>query len=177
MISIERGLNWAVDVANDDRHGYSQVNRLGKDFDCSSFVSMILVISGFVMPVNCTTWTLEKCLIDNGWVKVIDRERQRGDILLNKDQHVVMCLDDKNIVHASGVKKGILVEPFYTPSFGYPLHYRYIMGQKTNYDIALEVIAGLWGNYPDRKTKLENAGYNYEQIQNEVESILHHYVG
>ena len=37
--------------------------------------------------------------------------------------------------------------------------------KKTNEEIAAEVEKGLWDVYPKRKTKLEAAGYNYEEIQ------------
>lgn len=38
--------------------------------------------------------------------------------------------------------------------------------------IADEVIAGQWGNGNDRKTRLENAGYNYQEVQNKVNEKL-----
>ena len=38
--------------------------------------------------------------------------------------------------------------------------------------IADEVIAGQWGNGNDRKTRLENAGYNYQEVQNRVNEKL-----
>lgn len=44
--------------------------------------------------------------------------------------------------------------------------------QKTNEEIANEVINGLWGNGEDRKNKLTNAGYNYNTIQNLVNELL-----
>lgn len=44
--------------------------------------------------------------------------------------------------------------------------------KKTAHDIALEVIAGIWGNQPDRQKNLESAGYNYKTIQREVNRIL-----
>lgn len=39
-------------------------------------------------------------------------------------------------------------------------------------DIAGEVIKGLWGNGNDRKSRLENAGYNYEEVQEKVNELL-----
>lgn len=36
-------------------------------------------------------------------------------------------------------------------------------------EIVNEVIKGLWGNYPSRKIKLEEAGYNYDEIQSKVD--------
>ncbi len=43
---------------------------------------------------------------------------------------------------------------------------------KTVIELANEVINGLWGNNPDRKISLENAGYNYEDVQAEVNKLI-----
>lgn len=39
-------------------------------------------------------------------------------------------------------------------------------------EIAKEVINGEWKNYPERKTLLENAGYNYSEVQKRVNEML-----
>lgn len=44
--------------------------------------------------------------------------------------------------------------------------------KKSNEEIANEVIAGKWGNGEDRKNRLTNAGYNYEEIQKLVNQKL-----
>ena len=44
--------------------------------------------------------------------------------------------------------------------------------KKSNEQIADEVIAGKWGNGEDRKIRLTNAGYDYQTIQNLVNSKL-----
>ena len=44
--------------------------------------------------------------------------------------------------------------------------------KKSVNQIANEVIAGQWGNGADRKARLEAAGYNYNEVQNEVNRIL-----
>lgn len=43
---------------------------------------------------------------------------------------------------------------------------------KTVEEIAKEVIAGLWGNNPERKERLQAAGYNYDLVQTQVNNIL-----
>lgn len=43
---------------------------------------------------------------------------------------------------------------------------------KDVHEVALEVLGGKWGNGPDRKMKLENAGYDYNAVQAEVNTIL-----
>lgn len=44
--------------------------------------------------------------------------------------------------------------------------------KKSNEEIANEVIAGKWGNGNDRKTRLQNAGYDYNSIQKLVNQKL-----
>lgn len=39
-------------------------------------------------------------------------------------------------------------------------------------ELAREVIAGQWGNGDDRKRRLEEAGYNYNEVQNKVNEIM-----
>ena len=39
-------------------------------------------------------------------------------------------------------------------------------------ELAKEVIAGKWGNYPERKTRLESAGYNYSEVQRRVNELV-----
>ena len=39
-------------------------------------------------------------------------------------------------------------------------------------EVAREVIAGKWGNNPERKRRLENAGYDYRTVQATVNEIL-----
>ena len=43
---------------------------------------------------------------------------------------------------------------------------------KSNEEMAHEVILGLWGNGNARKSKLEQAGYNYKEIQSIVNNML-----
>ena len=43
---------------------------------------------------------------------------------------------------------------------------------KTNEEIAVEVIRGLWGVYPERKKLLEEAGYNYSEVQKIVNQLM-----
>lgn len=45
-------------------------------------------------------------------------------------------------------------------------------GNKSNEELANEVIAGKWGNGSDRRARLEAAGYNYSAVQNIVNQKL-----
>lgn len=44
--------------------------------------------------------------------------------------------------------------------------------EKTVHDVALEVLAGLWGNGEDRKQRLTAAGYDPEEVQAAVNELL-----
>ena len=46
--------------------------------------------------------------------------------------------------------------------------------KKTLEEIAYEVIKGLWGNNPERKKRLIECGYNYNEVQSKVNEILNH---
>lgn len=43
---------------------------------------------------------------------------------------------------------------------------------KTVEEVAKEVLAGQWGNGAERKSRLENAGYDYNAVQSKVNEIL-----
>ncbi len=43
---------------------------------------------------------------------------------------------------------------------------------KSNLDVAKEILEGKWGNGADRRKRLTEAGYNYEDIQGIVNALL-----
>lgn len=183
---LESSLEWMENIASDDTHGYSMSSRYGPNFDCSSFISFALIFGGFNVRYNSVTWDLKDQLLRDGW-KVLPKGSalHRGVILLSErggsaSGHVAMMVNDTEMVHASGTNKGILVEKFYTPSFGwdyYLYHPDFYLGapqttKKSVEEIAREVIAGKWKNYPERKKLLESAGYNYKEVQTMVNKLL-----
>lgn len=44
---------------------------------------------------------------------------------------------------------------------------------KSNYDIAIEVLEGKWGNGAERKERLTKSGYNYDDVQGIVNALIH----
>jgi hypothetical protein len=44
---------------------------------------------------------------------------------------------------------------------------------KDNYTVAVEVIAGLYGNGEERKRKLQELGYNYTEVQSIVNTLVY----
>lgn len=92
---IEGAVNWCINIANDDSHGYDQVYRDGgTDYDCSSFVGTGLRNSGFDVPFpSPATYTMIDALVPLGfvWHAGMGNDSsvlQRGDILLNIQDHV-----------------------------------------------------------------------------------------
>lgn len=106
-------IQWAIDIANDDSHGYSNCNRYGPDYDCSSLVYYSLINSGYsTEQLGSTpfyTYTMNDYLIAAGFERhsYNPNELQAGDILL-RDGHTAMYIGNNQIVHATHNEKGVL---------------------------------------------------------------------
>ena len=103
---IERAVSWAVGIAQDDSHGYSQYNRWGPDYDCSSLVISAYEQAGVPVKEAGATYTanmrraFEQCgfkSIKYGSGTVL----MKGDVLLNEKHHTALYIGDGQIVQAS----------------------------------------------------------------------------
>lgn len=105
---IETALQWAVSIANDNSHGYSQTNRWGPDYDCASLVITALKTSGYSTGSASYTGNMKSQLVNNGftWIPWSNiggvAKLQRGDILLNEKYHASFYLGNNQIVEANG---------------------------------------------------------------------------
>lgn len=86
---VEDAIRWAKAIAEDDSHGYDQVNRWGPDYDCSSLIyEAFRVGGGFDLPIhtgNTDTMVNDFTQVGFEWLSGIGNkasECQRGDILL-----------------------------------------------------------------------------------------------
>lgn len=191
---IEKAVKWAIDIANDDSHGYDQIKRWGDDFDCSSLVISSYEEAGIPVKKAGATYTgnmlsaFKKC----GFVALPYKKGMdliKGDILLNKKYHTVLYIGDGKIVQASINEKGkttggktgdqtgkeISVGKFYEYSKGWDYVLRYPeekqpsepqnVAKLSDEEIAVQVINGKWGNGKEREKKLTEAGYDYAKIQ------------
>lgn len=189
MGNIEGAVNEAIKIAEDDSHGYDQENRLSPDYDCSSFISRVLHDNGFNVAIDSWTGNLYKQLKDCGFVEIRDvTDRKSGDIFLTPEHHVVMCINKKEIVHASLNEKGkitggktgdqtgkeICIRSFYVPSYGWKYHLRYEQPEEENNiavgcyiapPLIVDIIEGKFGNFPERKENIEAMGLDYETVQ------------
>ena len=162
MANIYAAVDWAVDVANNPAHGYDQEHRNGPDYDCSSFVATALNKGGFDVSPLSWTGNLYDQLLGNGFTVVpLDAPRQLGDVFLNVRHHVVMCVNENQLVQASineqggitGGKTGdqtgteIYVCPFYWYSHGWDYHLRppvssYKNEEKKTYELVIDIVLG-----------------------------------
>ena len=194
MPDIEGAVREAIIIAEDDSHGYDQEYRNGPDYDCSSFISKVLHDNGFNVSEDSWTGNLYEQLLDNGFKPVKDQsDRQAGDIFLTPNHHVVMCVNKKEIVHASGNEKGkatggktgdqtgkeICIRSFYTPSYGWKYHLRYNKAspETATFDypcpiLVADIIEGRYGVYPERKEEIEKMGLDYKTVQYMVNQVL-----
>lgn len=112
MTKTERATRIMEDWAMDPAHGYDQEYRWGErgDYDCSSAVISAWELAG--VPVKTcgatTTWTMYPIFLAMGFIDVIDSVDVttgagllRGDVLLNRVNHVAMYCGNGLEVEAS----------------------------------------------------------------------------
>lgn len=146
MTVIECAVQWALRIAADKNSGYSQQNRWGPNYDCSSFC-ISAYKSGAGLPINTSvvnyTGNLDK-LTQYGFKDVTKKVNfstcsgmQRGDIVYYHKSgnigHAVLYLGNGQIVHARGQSYGssktgdqgteIAVTAYYRGSFNKVLRY------------------------------------------------------
>lgn len=106
----KKAVQTAKDIALDDRHGYSQLNRQGPDYDCSSLVLYCYASAG--ANINGATYTgnMRQLLTAAGWECISPapgvKKLKAGDILLNDLHHTAIYVGDGNIVEAFGDELG-----------------------------------------------------------------------
>lgn len=142
MTAAEKAVQWAVSIAEDAAHGYSQTDRWGPDYDCSSLVIEAYERAGVPVKTKGATYTgnMLKVFKACGFREVNISERKRGDVLLAHNNstgkgHTALCTSKTELVMASidengrtsGGKKGdqtgreILVRSYYSKPWNYCL--------------------------------------------------------
>ena len=98
---IEDAVAWAIETANDQSHGYSQADRWGPDYDCSSFVISAFEQAGVSLREAGAGYTgnMRGPMIACGFVDVtyaigLDSGYglQPGDVLLNYSAHTCLAI-------------------------------------------------------------------------------------
>ncbi len=102
---VEQAIAWAVAIANDDSHGYSQLGtrRWGEpDYDCATYVITAFANAGFDVEEASNTGNMRSVFEKAGfvWIPKSDiyledsSQLQRGDILLNEVNHTEIYIGD-----------------------------------------------------------------------------------
>ena len=144
MNVIDKAINWAVSIANDNSHGYDQLHRWGPDYDCSSLLISAWQQAGVPVQANGATYTgnMKNVFVKCGFqsIKFVKgMSLKRGDVLLNEKHHTAMYIGDGKVVMASINEQGkavggrtgdqtgkeILTCNYYVPSYGWDYVLRY----------------------------------------------------
>lgn len=113
--AIEKAVNWAVGIANDNSHGYDQTHRDGPDYDCSSLISWAYYNAGLDTRPGYTpsTSTMYKVFTSAGFVDVTSQVNLssgsglvKGDVLLKPGSHTEMYIGNSQLVGASQNENG-----------------------------------------------------------------------
>lgn len=115
MTKVEYAVQWALNIANDDSHGYDQGNRWGPDYDCSSLIISAYEAAG--IPVKSVggaqrtydmRQTFKKCgfIEVSNWNKSTGVGLQRGDVVLSVQHHTEMYIGNGQLVKASQNENG-----------------------------------------------------------------------
>ena len=108
MTVIEKAVQWAIATANDNSHGYSQRDRWGPDYDCSSFVIEAFEQAGVKVKEAGATYTgnMWKAFTACGFVDVTTQIRlssgygiQAGDVLLNYAAHTCLAIGNGRVAN------------------------------------------------------------------------------
>ena len=117
---IQKAIDYAVGIAKDNSHGYSQGStRWGNpDFDCSALVISAWETAGVKVKTAGATYTgnMRKVFLKKGFTDIVKSVNLRtgyglipGDVLLREGKHTAMYIGNKQIVHASINELGKIV--------------------------------------------------------------------
>lgn len=132
---VSGAMEWAINTAEDNSHGYSQANRWGPDYDCSSFAIEAYQQAGLPLKEHGANYTgdMYAAFRSCGFADVtrsVDLNSgsglQFGDVLLSHNsakQHAALYAGNGQVVHArtsegntqTGDQSGneIRVQPYY----------------------------------------------------------------
>lgn len=147
-----------IRACNNKNIGYDQIHRLGivakgtkttekTECDCGTLVRVCVKEASGIDPGNFTTATEASLLKATGlfeekFIYKAGVDLCTGDVLVTRTK-------GHTAIVTSGKNRN-----------------------KTNEEIAIEVIDGKWGNGAERRTRLERAGYDYKAVQLIVNQML-----
>lgn len=193
MSKIEQYTQQAINIANNNKHGYSQYNRWGNpDYDCSSLVITVVQNAGIPVKTKGATYTgnMYRPFLNSGFKDITSSINlrtgaglKRGDILLTPGSHVEIYIgngrnvgariSERGTIHGKGgdqTGQEIRTHSYYNKPWKHILRYPESSSQQVaNKHItamAKDVLRGKYGNGNSRKENI------YRTVQNEVNNII-----
>ena len=162
---------------------------------CATFVSAVAIKLGYtdIIPTECgCPQMIEHFKSIGAWDENDARVPRSGDIIFydwedngagdntGRANHVgiVEKVSNGTITVIEGnynesvARRNIAVNGKYIRGYGVPKYDAEPVAKKSVTEIAKEVINGNWGNGAERKSKLTAAGYNYSEVQAEVNKLV-----
>lgn len=156
---IDKAVDFAVNVANDNSHGYDQIHRyLNPDVDCSSLVILSYENAGVPVREAGATYTgnMKNAFVKCGFEAIPYKKPMglmKGDVILNEKHHTCMYIGGGKIVQASIGDKGtignkggdqtgreVLVCNFYEYSKGWDYVLRYKEQEVKTVNVEMQVL-------------------------------------
>ena len=137
MTIPEKAAKLAIEIAENDAHGYDQTSRWGPDFDCSSFVIQCYKDAG--EDTHGASWTGNFLpeLVQKGPFNKYRPEDLNctlpGDILLNVQHHAAICIGNGQLVEASIAENGTAHAGEQGDQTGHEIHIRDYYNYPWNY--------------------------------------------
>ena len=162
---------------------------------CSTFTSAVAIALGYtdIIPTECGCEKHTQLFKKMGiWVEDENRVPNAGEfIFYDWDDNGVG--DDKGSADHTGIvekvdgntitviegnynnavaRRNIKVNAKYIRGYGVPKYDAEVVVSKYVTAVAKEVLAGKWGNGKERKEKLAQAGYDYNEVQAKVNELV-----
>lgn len=108
MTISEKAVLWAINIANDNSHGYSQADRWGPDYDCSSFVIQAYEQAGIPLRKAGASYTgnMRNAFLACGFIDVTQSCKlssgsgiKAGDVLLNYSAHTCLSIGNGKVAN------------------------------------------------------------------------------
>lgn len=118
MSKSEKMVQWMIAIANDNRHGYSQYNRWGPDYDCSSLTIEAAHRAGYPVKKYGATYTgnMRQAFLKAGFTDATRYVNlrtgaglKRGDVVLSEKYHVEVYIGNGQLVGANSDERGGIV--------------------------------------------------------------------
>ena len=138
MSKVSKAVEYMKTIANDPKHGYSQLNRWGSpdtwsDYDCSSLVISAYEAAGIKVKTAGATYTgnMYNAFIKCGFKDVTSqitlssgKGLKAGDVLLNHTHHTAMMINTTQLAQASIDEKGGIMGGKVGDQTGQEIHIR-----------------------------------------------------